>query len=219
VKIWKKCQGWKVFQTSFTTFMNFLRFLLTLYLFFLCGKVIFEVFWNWKNRWRLGTTCQRLCRHAPCPGWPAGAALPSRPCLKGAIPTTPHACPSAPPRHFDRASAPLPVRSPRRRFPHVAAPPWATALLPTKPEHAVYREPLSPSAPFAGTAAASPPHALFTVDHTALSLEPRTVPPWSAAAATTVQAPGQECACTWATTWSHRHTVVRLSCPSVVRQV
>jgi hypothetical protein len=49
---------------------------------------------------------------------------------------------------------------------------------PTEPERAVYHEPLSPSAPFAGIATVSPPHAMLTVDHAALSLEPHAAPPW-----------------------------------------
>jgi hypothetical protein len=48
----------------------------------------------------LGPTCQRLCHHALCLDWLAGTALPLRPCLKGDVPTAPHTCPSAPPRHF-----------------------------------------------------------------------------------------------------------------------
>jgi hypothetical protein len=51
-----------------------------------------------------GPACQRLCRHTSCPDWLAGSTFSSRPCLKGAVPTTSHACLSAPPCHFVRAS-------------------------------------------------------------------------------------------------------------------
>jgi hypothetical protein len=38
----------------------------------------------------VGPACQRLNRHALHSDWLPGAALPSCPCLKGAVPTAPH---------------------------------------------------------------------------------------------------------------------------------
>jgi hypothetical protein len=67
----------------------------------------------------MGPSCQQLSRHAPRPDWLAGAALPSHPCLKGTVPTAPHACPSAPPHHII-CTSPSAGR--------VTAPPPSTAL-------------------------------------------------------------------------------------------
>jgi hypothetical protein len=84
----------------------------------------------------VGSACQRLCRHALCPDWLAGAALPLHPCLKGAVSTAPHMCSSAPPRHF--AAPP----------PSAALP--AAALLPPTVAHTV-------SSPCAGRQTRSEP--------------------------------------------------------------
>jgi hypothetical protein len=153
--------------------------------------------------------------HAPCPSWLTMVELLSHPCLKGAILTATHVCPSAPPHHFGRASAPSPLSPASPRHHEPAAPPlffWlpplspspsstqvaeAVASPPTEPERAVYHEPPSPSAPLAGKAAMSPPLALFIIDCAALSPEAKS---------------------------EHAHgplgeaTAVMLPCPSTVRQ-
>jgi hypothetical protein len=86
----------------------------------------------------------------------------------------------------------------------------AAASPPTEPERAIYREPPSPSAPFVGTAAMSPPIALLTIDRATLSLKPRATPPWPAAAAAAAQALGQDRTCARAVVRSRRHAVIAL---------
>jgi hypothetical protein len=54
------------------------------------AKSHFWVFLKKEKRWRVGPACQRLRRHAPRSDWLPGAALPSCPCLKGAVLTAPH---------------------------------------------------------------------------------------------------------------------------------
>jgi hypothetical protein len=91
----------------------------------------------------MGPAYQRLCHHSPRLDWLAGVALPLRLCLKGVVPTAPHACPShtcpsTPPRHFLRAS---PNAGRVTALPPFTTPPpsaelLAAALLPPTVAHA-----------------------------------------------------------------------------------
>jgi hypothetical protein len=86
---------------------------------FLVRNCDFWGFLKLENHSRVGPNYQRVCRHMPRLDWLVGAALPLCPCLKGAILTVPHSCPSAPPRHFictspcaGRVIAPPPFAAP-----------------------------------------------------------------------------------------------------------
>jgi hypothetical protein len=110
VKNWKQCQWWKVFKIWFYTLRNFIRFFLTVYLFLLCGKVIFEVFWNWKSADVWGPFVSGIkAPTASCPFWQrrtkAAATLPppDRACLSATLP------------HHPTVLRPLPAKSPRHR--------------------------------------------------------------------------------------------------------
>jgi hypothetical protein len=85
----------------------------------------------------VGPACQRLSRHAPCPDWLPGAALPSRPCHKGVDPFRPAPVSEAPPVSERATLTALPSAA---RYPSATPPPLSepTAVLTGKCHRAAF---------------------------------------------------------------------------------